>query len=139
MLAVLSLSAGSRVTAGVLLLAIVTIEYGGIFMLKLVRGGVPATEFQRSFFRAGHAHAGVLVILALVAQVLVDAAEMSGWTESVARDAIPIAAILVPAGFFLSAAGRGVTTPNRLVMLLYAGIGLLGVGAIALGIGLVTA
>lgn len=139
MLAVLSLSAGSHVTAGVLLLAIVTIEYGGIFMLKLVRGGVPATEFQRSFFRAGHAHAGVLVILALVAQVLVDAAEMSGWTESVARDAIPIAAILVPAGFFLSAAGRGVTTPNRLVMLLYAGIGLLGVGAIALGIGLVTA
>jgi len=50
----------------VLLLTIVAIEYGGWFMLRVVRGRQPATPFQQAFFRAGHAHAGVLVILALV-------------------------------------------------------------------------
>jgi len=33
-----ALSEGSRTTAGVLLLAIVTIEYGGTFLLRVVRG-----------------------------------------------------------------------------------------------------
>jgi hypothetical protein len=39
--AALALSADSRTTAGVILLTIVAIEYGGIFMLRIVRGDVP--------------------------------------------------------------------------------------------------
>jgi hypothetical protein len=49
------------------------------------------------------------------------------------------AAILMPAGFFLSAVGKGVTRPNQLIALLYVGIALLGLGVISLGIGLLTA
>ena len=49
------------------------------------------------------------------------------------------AAILMPAGFFLSAVGKGVARPNRLIALLYIGIALLGLGVISLGIGLLTA
>jgi hypothetical protein len=134
----LALSADSRTTAGVLLLTIVAVEYGGIFMLKIVRGRQPITEFQHAFARAGHAHAGVLVVLALVAQILADAASMSGLGEALARNAIPAAAILMPAGFFFSSAGRGVTKPNRFILLLYAGVVVLAVGVVSLGIGLLT-
>lgn len=84
----LLLSPDSRSTAGVLLLTIVAIEYGGWFMLRVVRGRQPVTEFQRAFFRAGHAHAGVLVILALVGQILADATSLSGPLAVLARDGI---------------------------------------------------
>ena len=84
---ILLLSSNSRSTAGVLLLTIVAIEYGGWFMLRVVRGRQPATPFQQAFFRAGHAHASVLVILALVGQILADAAQMSGLLAFLAREA----------------------------------------------------
>src|SRR5438128_5787889 len=90
-----ALSVDSRTTAGVLLLTIVAIEYGGWFMLRVVRGGQPATPFQQAFFRAGHAHAGVLVLLALVGQLLADAARLSGVLALLARDGIWAAAILM--------------------------------------------
>ena len=91
----LVLSANSKITAGVLLLTIVAIEYGGWFMLRVVRGRQPTTPFQQAFFRAGHAHAGVLVILALVGQILVDATSLFGPLVDLARDGIWIAAILM--------------------------------------------
>src|SRR5256886_14384465 len=115
----LVLSPDSRMTAGVLLLTIVAIEYGGWFMLRVVRGRQPATPFQQAFFRAGHAHAGVLAILALVGQILADGAQMSGLLAFLARDGIWAAAILTPAGFFLSAAGKGITEWEQLLVVLY--------------------
>jgi hypothetical protein len=139
MIQALELSADARSTAGVLLLTIVAIEYGGVFMLKIVRGRQPMTEFQHAFARAGHAHAGVLVTLSLVCQVLADGASLGGVGELFARNAIPAAAILMPAGFFFSSAGRGATQPNRLVLLLYLGAVSLGVGAVALGVSLLVA
>jgi hypothetical protein len=132
------LSANSRGTAGVLLLTLVAVEYGGWFMLRILRGRQPVTAFQQAFFRAGHAHAGVLVILALVGQILVDATRLSGPLADLARDGIWVAAILMPAGFFLSAAGKGVTTPNRFILLLYLGVASLAIGVVSLGIGLLT-
>lgn len=134
----LLLSLDTRTTAGVLLLTVVAIEYGGWFLLRVLRDHQPATPFQQAFFRAGHAHAGVLVILALVGQILADATHMSGLLATLAREGIPAAAILMSAGFFLSAAGRGVTKPNRFIALLYVGIVALALGVISLGIGLLT-
>src|ERR671932_2767980 len=133
----LTLSHGTLSTAGVLLLTIVAIEYGGWFMLRVVRGRQPTTPFQQAFFRAGHAHAGVLVTLALVGQILADAARLSGPLAVLARNGIWAAAILMPAGFFLSAAGRGVTTPTCFIELLYAGV--MALGVVTLGIGLLAA
>ena len=135
----LVLSHDTLSTAGVLLLTVVAIESGGWFLLRVVRGYQPATPFQQAFFRAGHAHAGVLVTLALVGQILADAAHLSGVLAVFARNGIWTAAILMSIGFFLSAAGRGVTTPNRFIVLLYVGIVALALGVVALGIGLLTA
>ena len=90
----------SRIIAGAILLTIVTIQFGGYFMTKIVRGQVPMTDFQKSFARAGHAHAGVLVILSLVGLLYVDQTGLSGLMLWVARLAIPVAAILMSGGFF---------------------------------------
>lgn len=139
MLAALSLSDASRTTAGVLLLTIVAVEFGGLTVLRMVRGRQPATAFQQSFARAGHAHAGVLVILALVVQIYADAAGFTGIPDFLARSGVWIAAIMFPAGFFLSSAGRGTTEPNRLIYLVYAGGVALALGVVSLGIGLLTA
>ncbi len=133
------LSPEARSTAGVLLLSILAVEFGGLFVLRLVRRQQPATSFQIAFARAGHAHAGVLVTLGLVAQILADATTLNGLPAALARSCIPVAAILMSAGFFLSSAGQGVTQPNRLIIVLYAGVVALGLGAGFLGIGLLTA
>ncbi len=134
----LVLSPDARSTAGVLLLTLVAVESGGWFMLRVVRGHRPATEFQKAFFRAGHAHAGVLVTLALVGQLLAGAAALTGLPATLANG-VWAAAILMPAGFFLSAAGRDRTQPNQLIVLLYAGAVALAVGVVSLGLGLLGA
>jgi hypothetical protein len=133
------LSAGTRFTAGILLLTIVAVESGGWFMLRVLGGKQPATGFQKAFYRAGHAHAGVLVILSLVAQIYADAATATGILAQLGRSAIPLAAILMPAGFFFAAMGRDATKPNRFVLLVYAGAVSLAVGVVSLGVGLLTA
>ncbi|WP_242183877.1 hypothetical protein [Saccharopolyspora soli] len=136
---VLPLSASSQYIAGVVLLTIVTIEFGGWFLTKIVRGQVPMTEFQRNFARAGHAHAGVLVTLGLVCLVLADATQLTGAFGWIARLGVPLAAVLMSAGFFLSSTGREVHQPNRLIVLLWLGALSLAAGVVTLGIGLLVA
>jgi hypothetical protein len=99
-------SRDSRSTAGILLLTILAVEFGGLTVLRMVRGHRSATEFQKTFARAGHAHAGVLMMFALVAQILAEAARLDGAVDFPTRNGIWIAAILLPAGFFLSSAGQ---------------------------------
>lgn len=135
----LALSDPSRIIAGVIFITVPTIEFGGYYLTRVVRGKVPLTDFQKSFARAGHAHAGVLVILGLVGLLVVDAAGMSGFWAWVGRLGIPIAAILMPAGFFASSSGKDVTQPNRAIIVLWLGALSLAVGALTLGIGLLAA
>jgi hypothetical protein len=137
--AAVTLSESSRSTAGILLITVVGIAYGGTFLLRVVGGNVPTTDFQKSFFRAGHAHAGVLVILGLLGTILVDATDLDGFLQTVARGGVPLAAILMSAGFFLAAIGPNRTTPNRLIVLVWLGALSLTAGVLALGIGLLTA
>jgi hypothetical protein len=126
----------TRIIAGILLLSIVTIEFGGWFMTRIVRGMVPMTDFQKAFARAGHAHAGVLVTLGLVGLILVDQTALTGFWAWVGRLGIPLAAILISGGFFASSAGKDVTGPNRAIWLLWIGAASLAAGALTLGIGL---
>lgn len=135
----LELSPAAQTTAGVVILAAMTVVTGGHFLTRVVRGRVPATDFQVSFFRAGHAHAGVLIILGLICVLLTEATGLTGGWQWLARSGVLVAAILMPAGFFLSAAGPGRTEPNRLIALLWIGAAFLLAGLATLGIGLLTA
>jgi hypothetical protein len=129
----------TRITCGIILLTVPTIQYGGYFLLSILSGKIklPLTDFQKSMFRAGHAHAGVLVILAIMAEVLTDYAGLGSTWEHIVRTGFPSAAILVSGGFFASASGKNLTKPNKMFVILYLGALLLAVCLIALGIGLI--
>ncbi|WP_277212761.1 hypothetical protein [Isoptericola croceus] len=135
----LELTDAARITAGIVLLAVVTIESGGAFMVRVVTGRVAATDFQASFFRAGHAHAGVLVILGLLCLLLTEATALGGFVRWLAATGVLVGAILMPAGFFFSAMGTGRTRPNRAVVLLPLGGLAIAAGVVTLGVGLLTA
>lgn len=134
--ATLELSQDSRRLAGILLLALVTVETGGLYLVRLVRGQAPATPFQMSFARAGHAHAAVLLVLSLVCLVLADAAALTGFWGWLSRAGVPVAALLMPAGFFFSSMGSGRERPSGLIALVFAGAAVLAAGLVTLGIGL---
>lgn len=102
------LSREARLVSGITLLAVPTIVYGGITLLGLLTGGVAGlapgalelTDTQFALFRAGHAHAGVWVILSLVIQVLLDSARLPAGVKWTARISAPAAAVAVSGGFF---------------------------------------
>lgn len=135
----LILSDESRVLAGILLIALVTVEAGGVYLVSLVRGDLPATPFQLAFARAGHAHAAVLLVLALLCQLFADATTQSGALDWLSRAGVAASALLMPGGFFFSSMGAGREKPNRLIVLVYAGAALLAISLLSLGIGLLTA
>jgi hypothetical protein len=127
-----------QIVAGIVLLSVIGIAYGGTFMLRVVRGGQPANDLQKSFFRAGHAHAGVLVILGLVVMLLTQLNRIAQPWAALSFGVL-FAAVFMPAGFFLSVIGRDPRRPNGLIALLWTGAGLLGVGLLSAGIGLIAA
>ncbi len=134
------MSRTSRLFCGLILLSIPTIEFGGYFLLNVISGNegdLALTEFQQSMFRAGHAHAGVLVILSLVAIILSDYAQLNKHFLSLVRVGFPLSAILVSGGFFAAAIGENLHQPNSLIAILYVGVFLLALVLVVLGIGLI--
>ena len=129
----------ARTMAGIILLTVPTIQYGGYFLLTSLldkNSHYMDNALRQNFFRAGHAHAGVFVILSLVCQVLADAAVLPTPWMWVARIGVPAAAILIPMGFFLSMTSPAATQPNGLITLIYFGAVALAVSVLTLGIGL---
>jgi hypothetical protein len=129
----------SRILAGILFLSLVTVETGGLYLVKLWKDAAGATPSQIGFARAGHAHAGVLLVLGLLCQLFVDQTDLSGAFGWLARSGVPVAALLMPAGFFAASAGSGRTKPNRFIVMVYAGGLVLAAGLTTLGIGLLVA
>jgi hypothetical protein len=131
----------ARLMSGLLLLTVPTIQYGGYFLLRLFSGqmqGMRPSPLQTSFFRAGHAHAGVLVILSLISQMLVEHAALGPELAWLVRIGVPSAAILIPLGFFLSVTFTP-DRPNQWIWSLYAGALVLAVSVVLLGVGLIRA
>jgi hypothetical protein len=87
-------------------------------------------------WRAGHAHAGVLVILTLLALRYVDEATLSHGMKWFVRLSLPSAAIFLPVAFFFSVLTPDATAPNGFIYLAYIGAVILAAGVLTLGIGL---
>jgi hypothetical protein len=113
--------------------------YGGVSLLQLLINDPHYMQnpLRQNLFRAGHAHAGVLLILSLVALRYVDEANLSETWKKIVRHFIPLAAILMPAAFFFSVVKPDATEPNGFIYLAYVGAAILATGILALGIGLV--
>ncbi len=136
------MSRESRMLAGVLLVTVPTVMFGGLTLLsQLVRKtpGYFDNPLRQDLWRAGHAHAGVYLVLALVLLRYVDEARLSAAWKWVARLGAPVAAILIPAAFFLSIVSPTATEPNGLINLAYPGAAALAAAVLTLGIGLIRA
>ena len=128
----------TKLIAGILLVTVPTIEYGGTFLLGLLsRSHADFTDFQRSMFRAGHAHAGVLVVLALIALLFTDQAGFAPPIAWAVRIGFAAAPVLISAGFFAAAMGERRTQPSALIVLLWIGVFVLASSVLTLGIGLI--
>jgi hypothetical protein len=104
----MTLSYEAKLVTGITLLVVPTVMYGGFALLGMLThgsagaapGSLALNETQWALWRAGHAHAGVWVILSLVIQALLDSAKLSYALRWFARVAAPLAAVAVSAGFF---------------------------------------
>ena len=114
-----------------------TVMFGGASILTFLIGSPEymANALRQDLWRAGHAHAGVFLILSLVALRYVDEARLSQQGKWFVRLSIPSAAILIPAAFFLSVLGPDAREPNALIYLAYVGGVVLASGVIVLGVG----
>ena len=133
------MSPQSRLVAAVVLIVVPTIEIGGASILSLLIGDpqYAQNDLRQDLWRAGHAHAGVWLVLALVGLRYVDEATLSEGMRWVVRLAFPAAAILTPAAFFLSVLSPEATEPNALIYLAYVGGVVLAAGLLVLGVGLI--
>jgi hypothetical protein len=79
------MSSTAQIISAILLLILITVMFGGVSLLWLLRARLSGDQVWN--FRAGHAHAGVLVILTLVVVDIADRAGASGqrlWMIAVA-------------------------------------------------------
>jgi len=128
--------------AGVVLITVPAIALGGVRLLRMIWAREPGyldNPVRQNLWRAGHAHAGVLVLLTLVGLLLLQYADLSSGLAWLVRYTLVAAPILMPLGFFLSVASPRAEQPNSLIYLVPIGGLSLVVGSVTLGIGLISA
>jgi len=133
------MSPQSRLIAGIVLVIVPTVEIGGASILSLLIAD-PAyaqNDLRQDLWRAGHAHAGVWLVLSLVALRYVDEATLSERMRWVVRVAFPAAAVLMALGFFLSVLPEDAREPNAMIYLTYVAGVVLAVGLLTLAVGLI--
>ena len=133
------MSPQSRLVAGILQIVLPTVKFGGASILSLLISdpSYGQNDLRQDLWRAGHAHAGVWLVLSLVALRYVDEATLSEGMRWVVRLAFPAAALLMPLAFFLSVLSPEATEPNAMIYLAYVAGIVLAVGLLTLGVGLV--
>ena len=87
-----------------------TVMFGGYSLLQLMIDGNALTPFQVTYFRAGHGHAGVLVIVALLYHSYLDKTALPDGIKWLACITMLVSILAVSGGFFLHMA---VGEPNR--------------------------
>jgi hypothetical protein len=128
----------SKRLSGILLVVFPTVIFGGASLLTMLVDDPRYMQnpLRQNLWRAGHAHAGVLLVLSLLVLRYVDESRLSEQLKRFVRYAIPGAAILLPLAFFLSVLSPDATEPNALIYLAYFGGILLASALVTLGIGI---
>lgn len=122
----------------VALLMLVTVEYGGWSLLTFLSGGEGLADWQKGFFRAGHAHAGVLLVLSLVYLLYLPRADFSNGLEWAAGGVLLLGGLAQSGGFFVHLGVGEPGKPSAGTKLTRAGAVLIAVALVALAIGLIT-
>lgn len=133
------MSDATRWMVALAFISLPTIAFGGYFLLSILRrraGTEGITPIQRDYFRAGHAHAGVLVLLAIVGQLVLDSSRFGDSAVWALRIGLFASPLLVSAGFFGGAPRTADGPAGPLVKLVLVGAVVLGGSALGVGLGL---
>jgi hypothetical protein len=82
-------------------IALPTVMFGGYSLLRLLNRGDALTQFQIDCFRAGHAHAGVLLLMSLLYYIFMDRTALSASIKQAACVALFVGILAQSGGFFL--------------------------------------
>ena len=114
-----------RFFAVVALVALPTVLFGGYSLLRLLLRGGGVPPFQEQFCRAGHAHAGVLLVLSLVYYRYLADTALGGGARWLAGGALLAGILAQSGGFFLhlavgapgrASAGTALTTAGAVLL-----------------------
>ena len=134
------MSDASRWMVAIAFISLPTIAFGGYFLLSILKkqvGTENITSIQREYFKAGHAHAGVLVILSIIGQLVLDYSlfnETLVWAMRIGLFAAPL---LISGGFFGGAPRTSESKPGALVKLIPLGAIVMSLTTLGVGLGLV--
>jgi len=115
----------TRLFAVVSLVLLPTVMFGGYSLLRLIASGGALTPFQEQFFRAGHAHAGVLLVLSLVYYLYLERTALPDGLKWLACAGLALGILAQSGGFFLhmligaperTSAGMMVTTAGAVLL-----------------------
>jgi len=98
-----------QIFTAITLIALPTVMFGGFSLLRLLIGG-RLNEFQLTYFRAGHAHAGVLLVLTLVVLDLLTRTNLSRSGQWIVGALLLAGGLAQSGGMFLH---MGIGKPGR--------------------------
>lgn len=133
------MSDAARWMIAIAFISLPTIAFGGYFLLSILRrqvGTEKITPEQNNYFRAGHAHAGVLVTLGIIGQIVLDQSRVGEGLVWALRIALLVAPLLISGGFFGGAPRTAGGSPASLIRLVPIGAALFGLATLGVGIGL---
>jgi hypothetical protein len=119
------------------LVSLPTVMFGGYSLLQLSTAK-KLTPFQETYFRAGHAHAGVLLVLSLVSLVLLSGTDLSTGMRWLVCLLLLIGVLAQSGGMFLHAFTGSAGVWSRGNTVTVAGAVLLGAAMIILAVGVAT-
>lgn len=119
------------------LVSLPTVMFGGYSLLRL-SAARRLTPFQHAYFRAGHAHAGVLLVLALVSLVLLAGTDLGTGARWLVCLLLLVGILAQSGGMFVHAFTGREGQWSRGNTLTVAGAGLLAVALLVLAYGVAT-
>lgn len=82
-------------------IALPTVMYGGYSLLSLINRGNVLTPFQVTWFRAGHAHAGVLLLMSLLYYTFMNKTALTAAIKHAACAVLVVGILAQSGGFFI--------------------------------------
>lgn len=125
----------TRALTALVLFAIVTVEFGGWSLLGFLTSQDSLTPFQEQFFRAGHGHAGVLLVLALVFLIIVERTAFSARTQLWLSLTLLLGVVFQSGGFFLHMLAGEENAASAGTLVTRFGAVLLAMALVGLGVG----
>ena len=92
---------GLRVWIILAWIALPTVMYGGYSLLQFISRGNALTASQISWFRAGHAHAGVLLLMSLLYYTFMDKTALPPRLKHAACAILLVGILAQSGGFFI--------------------------------------